>query len=117
MGITFLADEGESNRAAVFYYMAKQFSAFRVGSFKTSYYIAQQLNPGAIGGFLNDSLSQKASLAQVVNLYTDPKERMPKLVKTAIVKSYLDGYKNRHKKAWKTILPLQHRDNLAVPEN
>ena len=102
-----LAEQGESNRAAVFYYMGKHFSAYRVGPFKFSRFLAQQTNSGAISGYVNDSTLQQVTLAHAVNLYTDPKERMPLLSKIAVIKSYVDGYKKRHEKSLEDYPPSE----------
>ena len=92
-----LADDGESNRAAIYYYMLDKFSAIRVGPYKQHMYLLTPAASEGIPGYINGSILQKTGGIYVHNLYLDPKERRPFGLRTALITKQLQGAIKRHK--------------------
>jgi arylsulfatase A-like enzyme len=79
-----LADKGESRREIVWMWNAYDFSAVRVNEFKSHFRLCQIDNdsPDAMGGLDNTRLMEPLN-PWFYNLYNDPKERRPQIVKKA----------------------------------
>ena len=100
-----LANEGESNRAAVYYYMLDKFSAIRVGPLKQHMYVLKPAATEGIPGYINGSILQKTTGLYVHNLYLDPKERKPYGIRAALLTKQLQGAIKKHKATFKDYPP------------
>jgi arylsulfatase A-like enzyme len=83
-----LADNGQSNRKFVYYWLQDKFSAIRLGEWKlvqaaTLMTPADTVNPGGLSGFTADY-----SYAKFFNLYMDPKEEHSYLIRKL---AYIDA--------------------------
>jgi len=100
-----LADGGESNRAAVYYYMLDKFSAIRVGPYKQHLYVVSPAASEGIPGYINGSTLHKTAGLYVFNLYLDPKERRPYGIRTALITKQLQGALKKHKATFEDYPP------------
>ena len=100
-----LADGGESNRAAVYYYMYEKFSAIRVGPYKQHLYVLEPAASEGIPGYINGSTLHKTAGLYVYNLYLDPKERRPYGIRAALITKQLQGAIRNHKATFKDYPP------------
>jgi arylsulfatase len=100
-----LADNGSSNREAVFYYIGDTFSAMRVGPLKFHRYILQPPSDTGIPGFINGSTLQRTAGIYAFNLYLDPRERKPYGIRSAIVIGKLLRIQQRHLKTFEEYPP------------
>jgi len=100
-----LADKGESNRVAVYYYMLDKFSAIRVGPYKQHLYVVNPAASEGIPGYINGATIHKTSGVYAFNLYLDPKERKPYGIRTALITKQLQGAIKKHKETFKDYPP------------
>lgn len=100
-----LANGGESNRAAVYYYMLDKFSAIRVGPHKQHMYVLKPAANEGIPGYINGSTLEKTTGLYVHNLYLDPKERKPYGIRAALLTKQLQGAIKKHKATFKAYPP------------
>ncbi len=93
-----LADDGESNRKSVFYYLNEKLAAVRWNEYKAHAYIVEVGNGEyeAMGSMQNATI-QQAAKAIFYNLYTDPKERSAVTIRKLWLAPILQGEMARHK--------------------
>ncbi len=93
-----LADEGESNRRIVLYYLNEYPAAIRWGEYKAHTYIVEVGNGEyeAMGSMQNATV-QKAGKAIIYNLYMDPKERSAVTIRKLWLAPLLQNEMVRHK--------------------
>ncbi|MCD4784610.1 MAG: arylsulfatase [Candidatus Eremiobacteraeota bacterium] len=99
-----LADDGQSNRKAIYYWLEDQFSGMRIGEFKVmcaaTYPTGDSWNEGGFSGTLT-----KFRYRKVFNLYLDPKETHDYFVRKLVYVPIYGEYEQKHMDTFKKYPP------------